>query len=324
MAAGRYLLRRAGFALLLVAVVSSASLVLVRLAPGDATAAEALEMTAEERARVRAQLGLDRPLLAQYVDWASHAVRLDFGQSFLYARPVSDLLGERARNTAVLASSALVLATLIGLPLGVLTGSRPDTIGAAVTRALSLLALSVPPLVAALLLVLLAARTGWMPVGGMTSLAAASGTWGAWLSDVARHVPLPALALALPFAATLERVQSEAVADAVAEPFVRAARARGLTYGDAVRRHAWRASLRPVLGIYGLIIGSLFSGSFIVEVVTAWPGLGRLMFDALRARDLYLVAGTAATGAAFLALGTLIADALLALADPRVAEEREP
>jgi peptide/nickel transport system permease protein len=106
--------------------------------------------------------------------------------------------------------------------------------------------------------------------------------------------------------------------ETVRQPFVFAALARGLSPQQLVRRHAWPASLRPVCALYGLVIGALLSGSFAVEYVTAWPGLGRLMFDALRARDIYLVAGCAAAGALFLALGSLISDLLLAAADPRV------
>jgi peptide/nickel transport system permease protein len=134
-------------------------------------------------------------------------------------------------------------------------------------------------------------------------------------------LPVPALALALPLAATLERYQSQALAEANDQRFVAASRARGASEIRALLRHAWPAALRPVLGLYGVMIGSLFSGSFIVEVVTAWPGLGRLMFDALIARDLYLVAGCAAAGAVFLAIGTLTADVLLAVTDPRVRHE---
>jgi peptide/nickel transport system permease protein len=152
----------------------------------------------------------------------------------------------------------------------------------------------------------------------MTSAAGIDAGWTLWLADLARHLPIPALALALPLAATLERLQAEAIQKAVREPFVAASRARGLGHTQAIVRHAWPVSLRSVLGLYGVMIGSLFSGSFVVEVVTSWPGLGRLMYDALRARDLYLVAGCAASGAFFLAAGTWIADALLALADPRV------
>jgi len=318
---GRYLLRRLGFALLLVLTVSSASLLLTHLAPGDITSEQSLTLDPAARARLRAELGLDRPLAVQYVTWLGGAVQLDFGRSLLYARPVSSLVSERALNTAVLATVALFLATVIGLPLGVYSGSRSRGLGRAVVRVLSIVALSVPPLIGSLALVFLAARTGWLPVGGMTSAAGFDSTWADWLADLARHLPIPALALALPLAATLERLQSQAIAKAVHEPFVAASRARGLDQMQAVIRHAWPVSLRSVLGLYGVMIGALFSGSFVVEVVTSWPGLGRLMYDALKARDLYLVAGCAASGAFFLAAGTLLADVLLAFADPRVRSE---
>lgn len=315
---GRYLLRRLGFALLLVVVVSSAALLLTRMAPGDVTTEQALALDPAARAQLRTQLGLDRPLLAQYLSWLGGVARLDFGRSLLYSRPVNSLIGERALNTAVLAVVALLAATAVGLPLGVYSGSRSRGFGRRVIRVLSVVALSVPPLIGSLALVFLAARTGWLPVGGMSSAAGSEAGWAQWLADLARHLPIPALALALPLAATLERLQSEAIQKAAREPFVAASRARGLGYGQAIVRHAWPVSMRSVLGLYGVMIGSLFSGSFVVEVVTSWPGLGRLMYDALRARDLYLVAGCAAAGAFFLAAGTWIADALLALADPRV------
>lgn len=321
---GRYLLRRLGFALLLVVTVSSASLLLTHLAPGDITSEQALSMDPVSLARMRAELGLDRPLMVQYVAWLKGTIQLDFGRSLLYSRPVSSLVGERALNTAVLAGAALLLATAIGVPLGVYSGSRSRGMGRSVVRVLSVLALSVPPLIGSLALVFLAARTGWLPVGGMTSSAGIDPTWAQWLSDLARHLPLPALALALPLAATLERLQSQAIEKAVREPFVIASRARGLDHAQSVRRHAWPASLRSVLGLYGVMIGSLFSGSFVVEVVTSWPGLGRLMYDALKARDLYLVAGCAASGAFFLAAGTWIADALMAIADPRLRSQEAP
>lgn len=321
---GRYLLRRLGFALLLILVISSASLLLTTLAPGDITSDQAFLLDPDALAKRRAELGLDRPLPEQYLAWLSGAVQLDFGRSLLYSRPVSALVGERALNTAVLALVALVLATAIGLPLGVYSGSRSRGLGRAAVRVLSILALSIPPLIGSLALVFLAARTGWLPVGGMTSSSGIELTWAQWLADLARHLPIPALALALPLAATLERLQSQAIERAVREPFVTASRARGVGPVLAIVRHAWPVSLRSVLGLYGVMIGSLFSGSFVVEVVTSWPGLGRLMYDALKARDLYLVAGCAASGAFFLAAGTWIADALLALADPRVRSQEAP
>ena len=317
MSAGRFILRRALFAVLLVFVVSSSAFILTRLASADVSAEESIVMDAATRARLRAERGLDQPLATQYADWLAHIARLDFGRSIVFSRPVDDLLAERALNTAVLAVVALVTATIVGIPLGVYTGSHPGGMLAAVLRAGSLVVLSVPPLLASLLLVWIAARTGWLPVGGMTSAAAADGSWGAWAADLAHHVPLPALALAMPLTATLERLQSHSINEAMRESFVSAALARGVTWQRAVGRHAWPVSLGPVLGLYGVVIGSLFSGSFVVEVVTAWPGLGRLMYDALRARDLYLVAGCAATGALFIALGTFASDVILVMVDPR-------
>jgi len=314
---GRFLLRRLGFALLLVFVVSSAALLLTRLAPGDFTIDQALTLDPAARERLRAELGLDQPLAVQYLSWLRGAVQFDFGRSLLYSRPVSTLLSERALNTAVLATAALLFATAIGIPLGIYTGSRRRGLGRSIVRVLSVLGISMPPLIGSLMLVFIAARTGWFPVGGMSSAGGLDLSWGPWLADLATHLPLPALALGIPLAASLERLQSQAIAAASHEQFVTASRARGLARTQALLRHAWPVSLRPVLGLYGVMVASLFSGSFIVEVVTSWPGLGRLMFEALRARDLFLVAGCAATGALFLALGTLIADLLLAYTDPR-------
>src|SRR5262249_23502859 len=234
--------------------------------------------------------------------------------------PVRTLIAQASASTAALAAAALLVATLVGIPLGIFTGSRPDGIATGFVRGASVLCLSVPPLLTSLVFVWIAARTGWFPVGGMTSVGAADLSMGAWLSDLARHLPLPALALALRVAATIERLQSQSMSETVHEPFVRAALARGLSQRDLVLRHAWRVSLRPVLAVYGIVIGALLSGSFAVEYVTSWPGLGRLMFDALRARDIYLVSGCAAAGALFLALGSLLSDLRLAAADPRLRE----
>ena len=307
---GRYLLRRVLFALLLVFIVSSAALLLTLVAPGA--------FDPDDDWTPSRYPAFERPLVVQYVDWLSRAVRFDFGESLLYSRPVADLLQERALNTAVLATAALLVATAVGIPLGIYTGLRRRGWGVRTVRFLSVLFLSMPPLIASLALIVLAARTGWFPVGGMTSSASQGAGWLSWFADVLRHVSLPALALALPLAATLERLQSQAMTVALGESFVPAAAARGLSSDAAALKHGWPVSLSVVLGVYGLMIGTLFSGSFIVEVVTSWPGLGRLMYDGLRARDLYLVAGCSAAGATFLAAGTLLSDLLLAAADPRV------
>jgi peptide/nickel transport system permease protein len=311
-------LRRTIFALVLVLGVSSASLVLTRLAPGDVTS-ELLSPTTNTEIveRERARYGLDRPILSQYGNWLWRAARLDLGVSFVYGRPVRELIGQRAANTALLALCALVVATAIGIPLGVMAGSR-DSVLASMIRGASTLFVSLPPMLISLALVLVAARTGWFPTGGMTSIDAGAESWGASIVDLAWHLILPTAALALPLAAILERIQAQAMRETLREPFVLATLGRGVPYRALVWRDALRPALRGIVAIYGLAIGTLFSGSFIVEIVTSWPGLGRLMFDALRARDIYLVAGCAAAGGIFLAIGSLLSDLALAVVDPRL------
>ena len=313
-----YLLRRLLFAVFLVFAVSSASLVLTRLAPGDFAVDTLGIVKASTIEDMRVRYGLDRPLVEQWGAWIGGALRLDFGRSLAYDRPVAELIPERAANTALLAVSALLVATLVGLPLGVATGTRAPGVFTAIVRVASVVLLSAPPLLTSLFLLFLAARSGWLPIAGMRSAGAASGLAG--VADLALHMIVPVLALALPLSAMFERLQSQAMREVIQAPFVRAAVSRGVPRARIVWRDALRLGVRPIVSIYGLVVGTLLSGSFAVEIVTAWPGLGQLMLEALRARDVYLVAGCAAAGSVFLAAGTLLSDAALALVDPRVAE----
>ena len=314
----RYTIRRLIFAICLVVAVSSAALVLARLAPGDYVSGSlGIEAHRETIEQTRERLGLNKSIAQQYRDWLTAALRLDFGKSLQYDRPVRDLIPERAVNTAILAVTAIILATAVGLPLGVIAGSRrggflPGAIGAA-----SLILLSMPPLLTSLFLVFVAARTGWFPIAGMHSAAVNSQNS---FFDLLHHLAVPAAAVGLPLAAMLERLQAQATAETVQQTFVVAAAARGIPEPRIVWRDALKASLRPVASVYGLIVGTLLSGSFAVEVITAWPGLGSLMLDALRTRDVFLVAGCAGAGAVFLAAGTLISDLALAAVDPRARE----
>ena len=321
MSALRHIARRLLLSVVLVFLVASAALFLTRLTPGDyASDVLGFGASAETVARARARYGLDQPLLTQYGHWVARTARLDLGTSLMYGRPVAELVGRRFLNTALLGLTAILLATLVGVPLGVLTGSGRRGVAPAIVRTLSILSVSIPPLLTSLLFVMIAARTGWLPIGGMTS-ADSPGAWSAWLQDVALHLPVPALALALPMAAMLERLQSQSMDETLREPFVVATLGRGVPPGRLIWRDTFCVALKPVLSIWGVIFGSLLSGSFAVEIVTSWPGLGRLMYDALRARDVYLVAGCAAAGATFIAAGTLLSDLALAFVDPRLGEE---
>jgi peptide/nickel transport system permease protein len=316
----RFLVRRLIFAVALIGVTSSSALLLARLAPGDMTAQLGPFASPDDVEHTRARFNLDRSPASQWWLWVTRAARFDFGDSFLYNRPVAPLVARAAGNTALLGTVSLATATIAGLALGIFTGARSGPLSMFV-RSASLVCVSLPPLVTSLALVFLAARTGWLPTGGMVSATASDPRWATWMIDVLWHLPLPVLALSLPMAAAFERLQSQTMAEAVHQPFVLAAIARGVPARRALLRHAWPSSVRPICAVYGVAIGALLSGSFIVEFVTAWPGLGRLTFEALRARDVYLVAACAATGAAFLALGTMTGDLLLAVADPRIRQE---
>jgi ABC-type dipeptide/oligopeptide/nickel transport system permease component len=305
----RFAVRRAAAAALLVFLTASFALLLARVAPGDHLAA--FEGDPGALARERARLGLDRPLHEQYWRWLGGVLRLDFGESVRYpGRPISTLVAERSGNSILLGAVALVLATLVGVPAGVLAGSRHAPGLKAAMGGASFVVLSLPPVVLGFALLLVASRTGWFPVGGLPA--------GGGLAELARHLVLPVIALALPAAATLERVQARAIAAALAAPSILAARGRGLPPSRLLWRHALRLSLPPVLSIYGIVCGALLSGSFVVEYVMSW--LGRLMYDGLLARDAHLVAACAATGGSFLAAGVFLADLALAAADPRTAE----
>jgi len=295
-----FVVRRVLAALVFVMVVSASAFVLVRLMPGDA--ASTLVLAGVDREAVeatRTRLGLDRPVYAQLTDWLVGVAQLDLGMSSRFNRPVSQLLGGRVMRTASLAALALLVATLAGVPLGILTGSRPHGWAARVVAPVSIALIACPPIIAAFALLLFAVTTSLLSVS--------PGSYA-----------VPTLALALPLAAGIERLQAQATEEVMAGPEMIAAAARGVSPVRIVWIHAARQALRPVLGVYGIVIGGLFSGSLAVEVVTSWPGLGRLTYEALVARDLYLLAGCALAGAAFIAVGNLVADLLRAWADPRV------
>lgn len=297
-----FLLRRALAGVLFVVVVSTSALVLARVMPGDATSE--LVVSGADRATVEAarlRLGLDEPVHSQVAKWFAGLARFDLGQSSRFNRPVSELVGARMVRTASLAALALLLATLVGVPLGILTGARPHGWLARCVAPISTAFIACPPIIAAFGLLFVAVSTG--------ALSIAPGSY-----------VVPTLALALPIAAGLERLQAQATEEVMMGADLSAAAARGIPPSRLVWVHAARQALRPVLGIYGIVIGSLFSGSLAVEVVTSWPGLGRLTYDALVSRDLFLLAGCALAGASFIAIGNLIADLLRALVDPRVRE----
>lgn len=313
----RFVIRRVVVLAVAAWLVASAAIVLGHWAQGDyVTQVLGFGASAETMRRAKSAYGLDQTLPEKYEHWLHGIARLDFGTSVKYQRPVGPLVLARTLNTGWLAVTACLIAAAIGLSSGMVTGSRPNTRAAMAIRMGSTLFLSCPPLLTSLLLVWAAAVTGLVPVGGMGSGAAATG-WLQSVSDLVRYLPVPVLALALPVAATLERVSAQAIGEALAAPCITAARARGVSEARVRWHHATRLGAAPILAVGGALAGSLLSGSFAVELVTSWPGLGQLTYDAMTARDIDLAAACTVAAALLLGLAVLAADLVLAMVDPR-------
>jgi peptide/nickel transport system permease protein len=316
----RYMVRRTLHALFLLFGVSVLTFLFSALTPGNFFDEMRLnpQISPETVAALRAQSQLDRPLPLRYLHWLSGLAHGNLGFSFAYNSPVAPLLWIRARNTLLLAATATLLAWLVGLPLGIWSaakfGRTPDRLISAGTATL----LVVPDLVLALGLLILAVRTGWFPTGGLTSTNYDSLSAFQKVRDLATHLTLPVLALTLSALPTIVRHAGAAIADELHSPFLRAAAAHGIPQRKLLYNYALRAAANPLIGLLGFSIGTLLSGSLLVEVIMTWPGLGPLLLEAILARDFYVVIAGVLLSMLFLVAGNLLADLLLYLADPRI------
>jgi peptide/nickel transport system permease protein len=316
----RFLLGRLGHAVLLVLGVSLLSFAFIEMAPGDFFD----EMRMDPRISpasieaLRARYGVDRPLPERYGQWLASTLRGEMGYSFAHGRPVGELLWGRAWRTLGLTTAAMLIAWLIALPLGVFlashAGRSSDRVGSIATSAL----LAVPDLALALLLLLVAVRTGAFPTGGMTSVGFDTLGLAQKLADVAWHAALPVLALVLGSLPVLVRHVRAAVLESLRAPYIRAARGHGIPETRLLVRHALPAAAAPLFSLLGLSIGGLLSSSLVIEIVMGWPGLGPLLLDAILSRDIHLVVGPVVLSTLFLVTGNLIADLLIYWNDPRV------
>ncbi len=296
---------------------------LLQLAPGDFFAEMRLnpQMAPETVAALRRQYGLDRSVAVRYLLWINSVRKGELGFSFAYNSPVASLLGRRARNTLILTLTAMLLSWLIAVPMGVGCAIRPrgwiDRLCLGATSAL----LGVPDMLLALGLLFLAVRTGWFPTGAMVSLGFSE--LNAWdkVKDVVSHFCLPVAALVLGTAPVLVRHVRAGVVEVLASPFIRAARAHGIPRRRLLSRYALRAAASPLISLLGFAIAALLSGSLLVEVVMSWPGVGPLLWEAILARDLYVVVGAVMYSTLLLVGGNMVADALLFAVDPRIRTE---
>lgn len=293
-------------------VVSVATFALLAAAGGDALSEVAADPMVSERAveEMRRVYGLDRPAPARYARWLADFARGRMGHSFHFHAPVSAIIWPRLLRTLLLAALALALAWSVALALGIQAARRPRSLWDRASEVLILVAASTPRIVLALAALALAVSTSLFPVGG--------GEAGAF--SLGRALP-PAVVLAFPLVALFLAQTRESLRDALAEDFVRVARAKGLGERAVVLRHAMRAALNPLITIFGYSLGGVLSGSVVVETVLGWPGLGSLSVEAARQRDVPLLMAVVMLTATAVLAGNLVADILLRLNDPRLRED---
>jgi peptide/nickel transport system permease protein len=309
----RYALRRlASLALSLIAA-SVVVFAAIEIAPGD-PASYMLGMNAQPDtvAALREALGLNAPPLTRYFQWVWGMLHGDFGISYTYRVPVADLIAERALVSLPLALYALALAMLIAFPAGMFAAARRGRAGDLGVMAATQIGVAVPNFWFAMLLVLLfAVSLRWLPAGGFAG-------WEAGFGPAMLSLTLPAMALALPQASILARVMRSALIETLGEDFIRTARAKGLSRGQALRRHALRNAMIPVLTIIGLQFSFLMAGAIIIENVFFLPGLGRLVFQGITQRDLIVVESVVMTLVFAVILVTFLVDLAYAWVDPRL------
>ncbi|GAB2596613.1 ABC transporter permease [Pseudactinotalea suaedae] len=315
--APRQLLVFLGRRLLYSAVVLLGVLVLVfalvQVVPGDPIRlALGTRYTEEAYQALLTASGLDRPLLEQFVSYLGHALTGDLGVSFRSGEPVSVLLMRRLPATLSLAVVGLVIASVISIPAGVWSALHEGRASDAIIRVTSQFGVSVPDFWMGMLLILLFSTTfGLLPSSGYVAFSDDPGEW-------ARRVVLPGLTVGLVAGAIMTRYVRGAVLEVASMSYVRTARSKGLPNGVVVRRHIMRNALVPVLTIAGIQFASILGGVIVVEVVFAWPGLGRLVYESVAARDYSMIQGSVLLIAAMFLLVNLLVDVLYAVVDPRI------
>lgn len=301
--------------------ISLLTFLLIQLAPGDYLSQMEMDpsVSRESLEAMRREFGLDKPAWQQYAIYLKNiVVDRDFGFSFSRRQPVVKILSESLGNTLILSLAAALLTWLLAIPLGVLAAVRQHSWVDRLASGAGMIGLAIPEVFLALLLMLMAYKTGWFPVNGMRGLDHDSLSWFGKLLDIGHHLVLPAVVLAtVPLASRMRQMRANLL-DVLRADYVTTARAKGLTEKRVILRHALPNALNPLITLFGYTIGGLLSGSFLVENVMGWPGLGRVAIEALNTRDLYLVMGSVLMASTVLILGNLVADILLAISDPRI------
>jgi peptide/nickel transport system permease protein len=329
----RYVGQRLLLMIPMIWVVLTLVFLLLRIAPGDPVSASVGgRLSEEEQDRRREQLGLDRPLIVQYLEYLGSVVRLDFGRTLSDNRPVTDLIIDNGGATLTLTVGAFLIALLVGIPAGLLAGRRRDSATDVVLRLGGIVTYATPIFVTGLIMVLIVGGTGWptydiaspitkFQVETVTHIllvdAVIAGD-GAAVVDVLKHHVLPCLALGLALCGVFIRLVRVDLLMTLKGDYVEAARARGIPEKHVVRRHAFRNALVPLITVIGLQVALTLSGALVTETTFNWPGLGTQLIDYLNARDYPAVQGLVTFFAVIVVVVSLVVDIVNAMVDPRV------
>jgi peptide/nickel transport system permease protein len=312
----RFVARRIIESLIVLAVMSAVIYALIGLMPGDPIdlmISANPQLTPDDAARLKALYGLDLPLHERYWNWLTAAAGGDFGYSRLFSRPVLDVLPEYLGRTTILMGTSFVLAIAIAIPIGIWAATRPYSRADYVINLLSFAGISMPPFWLALLLIMVfAVGLGWLPAFGLQTFGVDS------VIDKARHLALPVLTLTLLSVAGITRYVRAEMIGVLRQDYVRTARAKGVPERTVVWRHALRNALIPVVTVLALDFGTLFSGALITETVFAYPGMGKLIYDAVLGNDFNLALVGLLFATLLTLVGNLLADIAYAQLDPRI------
>lgn len=317
----RILIRRIGYAAILLLAVIVLNFVLVHLAPGDIADTIAGDMggtTEEVMAQIRADYGLDKPMLVQLAHYIGGVLQGDLGHSYFFNQPVTTMIAERLPATLLLVISAQLLALIIGTLLGVIAARKPNGLTSHFVSLLALFGYSAPVFwTGIMLLITFSLLIPVFPVAGMVDVTIEGGIWTRAL-DIAHHMVLPVITLASIFLALYSRLCRASMMEVLGSDYIRTARAKGLSESQIVLKHALKNSLSPVVTLAGLQFSAVVSGAVLVETVFSWPGLGTLALQSILARDTPTVLGILFFSALVVIVGNLLTDLALRLIDPRI------
>ena len=315
----KYIIKRILQTIPLLIMVSLISFFIIRLSPVDPLAELKLNPSVSPATveRERQRLGLDKPIIVQYGKWAFSFIQGDLGVTST-GEKVSQKLKERIPNTLLLTSIVILLTWLVGVPLGIIAAVNWKTPFDRILTVLTSIGMAIPSFFFAVLLLIFAVKTGWFPIGGLTSPNFADMNFGAKFWDITHHLILPVIVLFTISLAGLQRQMRANMLDVLDSDYVKFARAKGLSEFSVIYKHALRNAINPMITLLGFEFAGLLSGAASTEYVFQYPGLGRLILEAVMKSDINLVMASLMMGAIMLVLGNLIADILLIITDPRI------